>query len=116
MTGGDFDLNNVADRLKAAINMYGKTQALKLEAEAKQKAPWAPVGPGTPYYQITGLARSTIQGEHKIINNESVIRLSGNMPYSIFLELAMNKKYAILEPTINKHAKSIFKGYQELIK
>lgn len=104
------------EKTMRAIELYGKTAALKLEARAKQDAPW---------HDRTGNARQTIRGAGgfggvntqiklggtgRIIDGREqmrissvvdtqqgtastyVIALSGNMEYSVYLELAHGKR------------------------
>lgn len=38
------------------------------------------------------------------------------MNYSVYLELANEKKYAILKPTVDKWTPNIISGYQRLVR
>jgi len=97
----------IADvKVKAAITAYGKTAASKLEAEAKKDAPWT---------DRTSNARNSLQGKFITRPGVSRISLSGNMSYSPWLELANEKKYAILKPTMFKYGYEIVKGYQRIV-
>lgn len=92
---------------RAALGLYAHTAAKKMEAEAKKKAPWT---------DRTANARNSIQGDFGWEGNQCKIVLAGNVDYFIYLELAMEKKYAILKPTIEQNAPEILKGYQRLVK
>jgi len=100
------DFKAVEQKIKAAIGLYADTAAKKMEAEAKKNAPWT---------DRTGNARNSIRGDFGWQGNKAVITLSGNMYYSVYLELAYQKKYAILKPTIDRNAPEILKGYQRLV-
>ncbi|MDI6617896.1 MAG: hypothetical protein QME45_04350 [Clostridiales bacterium] len=104
---GNIDLNGAANKIKAALKLYADTAAKKLEAEAKSNAPWT---------DRTGHARQGLNGSSGWDANKLKVVLSGGMEYSVYLELAHEKKYAILEPTIQKNAKAILEGYQKLVK
>lgn len=97
----------VEKKVRAAIGLYADTASKKMEGEAKINAPWT---------DRTGNARNSIQGDFDWQGNKAVITLSGNMDYSAWLELAHEKKYAILKPTIDRNAPEILKGYQRLVK
>lgn len=101
------DFKAVEQKIKAAIGLYADTAAKKMEGEAKNNAPWT---------DRTGNARNSIQGDFGWIGNQAVITLSGNMEYSVYLELANEKRFAILKPTIDRNAPEILKGYQRLVK
>ncbi len=93
--------------MRAAIGLYADTAAKKMESDAKREAPWI---------DRTGNARNSIQGDFGWEGDKCKIVLSGNMDYSVYLELAHEKKYAILEPTIQKNAPEVLRGYQRLVK
>ncbi len=97
----------VENKVRAAIGAYADTAAKTMEGEAKKNAPWE---------DRTSNARNSIQGDFGWKGNKAVITLSGNMEYSVYLELANGKKYAILSPTIQKHSTEILRGYQRLVK
>lgn len=99
--------NNKATEVavRAAIGLYADTAAKKMEAEAKQNAPWT---------DRTSNARNSIRGAFGWKGKHAVISLSGNMNYSGYLELAMEKKYAILLPTIQKNAPEVLRGYRRI--
>ena len=94
-------------KVKAAIGLYADTAAKKMEGEAKINAPWT---------DRTGNARNSIRGDFGWQGSKAVITLSGNMDYSVWLELAHGKKYAILKPTIDKNTPEILRGYRRLVK
>ena len=96
----------VEKKMRAAIGVYADTAAKTMEGYAKENAKWT---------DRTGNARNSIQGNFGWKGNQAVITLSGNMDYSVYLELAHEKKYAILKPTIDRNAPEILKGYQRLV-
>ncbi len=105
ITKNTFSNKAVEATVKAAIGLYADTAAKKMEAEAKQNASWT---------DRSGDARNSIQGDFGWKGKHAVISLSGNMDYSVFLELAMEKKYAILVPTIKRNAPEVLKAYRRI--
>lgn len=103
----NFDLSKAAMKHKAALTVYAHTAAKKLEAEAKRDAPWT---------DRTSNARNSIQGTAGWDGDVLKVILSGGMHYSVYLELAHEKRFATLKPTIDKNAPKILQGYQKLVK
>lgn len=97
----------VEKKMRAAIGLYADTAAKKMEGHAKSYAPWT---------DRTGAARNSIQGDSGWKGNQATIRLSGNVDYFVFLELAHEKRHSTLVPTIHKFSADILKGYQRLVK
>lgn len=79
------------DKAEAAIRMYAETSAKKLETEAKENRKWT---------DRTGDARTRLRGSTGKIAKGYELRLAHGVPYGIWLELANEKNYAIIEPTI----------------
>ena len=100
------NLSGIQSRIQAAAKVYGDTAAAQLEAEAKSNAPWN---------DITGNSRQTIQGDCQMLGNVARISISGFTPQFKFLELAHEKKWAILNPTIMKNASKIAEGFKKII-
>ncbi len=102
----NMNFDEVARKIRASIGIFGDTEAKRMEAYAKQNRPWI---------DRTGNARNSIQGNFGWRGDDAIIRLSGNMSYSVWLELAYGKRYAILRPTIEKHAPTTLRGYQRVV-
>lgn len=94
-------------KTRAAIGLYAHTEAKRMEGNAKRNAPWV---------DRTSNARNSIQGDFGWQGSQAKIVLSGNMDYSVFLELAMEKRYSILAPTLQNNAPKVLRGYQKLVK
>ena len=103
----NFNPQKAAKQVRATIGAYADTAAKKMEAEAKKNAPWQ---------DRTGNSRNSIQGDFNWQGNKAIIALSGNVDYFVYLELAMEKRYSILKPTIDRNAPEIIRGYQRLVK
>lgn len=93
-------------KLQKAVLLYGETCGLKLEAEAKEEAPWT---------DRTGNARNSIRGGADPYADGAKIYLSGNMEYSKWLEIANDGDYAILEDTVSSNAEGILKGLNKIL-
>ena len=102
-----FDSNGVNAKVRAGIELYGATASKKLEGNAKQYADWQ---------DRTGNARNSIQGNFNWKGKKATIELSGNVDYFVYLELAHEKKYAVLIPTIQKDGPEVLEGYREIFK
>lgn len=94
------------EKSKIAIEVYGNTAAKKLEAEAKKNAPWT---------DRTAMSRQTIEGGTQKNGDNVDVYVAGNTEYFPYLELCNDKKYAILQPTVNKLSPEILKGMNNLL-
>lgn len=90
----------------AAVRIYAETQAKALEGHAKQNRPWT---------DRTGDARKRLTGYVTDIPKGYRINLAHGVDYGIWLELAMEKKYAILEPTIRLKGPDVVSGMENLL-
>lgn len=100
------NLGGASNKVKSALYLYGDTAAKKLEATAKGNAPWI---------DRSSNARNSIQGKFEAKPGVAKIDLSGNVEYFVYLEFAMEKRYAILIPTINQLSTEILRGYQKVV-
>jgi hypothetical protein len=99
-------LSNFENKARTAISLYCDTASKKLEAKAKMDASWT---------DRTGLSRKTIEGGRQWDGNKCVIYIAGNTPQFVYLELAHDKKYAVLQPTVDELAPSILRGMNNLL-
>lgn len=89
----------------AVFKMYAETQAKNLEGYAKENRPWT---------DRTGDARKRLTGYVTDIPNGYRINLAHGVDYGIWLELAMEKRFAILEPTVRLKGPEVVKGMHQL--
>lgn len=94
------------NRAMAAMKLYGDTAGKKLEKEAKDGAPWI---------DRTGLSRKTIQGGSQMEGDKCTVYVAGNTEQFPFLELAHDKKYATLQPSVDKLTPEILNGLNNLL-
>ena len=102
-------LKRMADfsgRAPIAIHMYAETAAKKLESSAKQHAPWT---------DRTGHARQRLTGKVEGVANGYKIILAHGVDYGIWLELAHEKRFATIEPTIQREGPQIMRGFTHLL-
>lgn len=105
LNGGLLDFENKA---QAAIRMYAEQSALELQNYAKKNARWT---------DRTGHARQRLTGDVLVASNGYKLRLAHGVDYGVWLELANEKKYAIIQETID-HVGSmkIMPGFERLLK
>lgn len=93
-------------KFQPAFAMYCETAAAKLETEAKKNRPWT---------DRTSRARETLKGTSEVSKDEGLIVLAHGVDYGVWLELAHEKKYAIVEPTVRLKSNEVFKGLEGFI-
>lgn len=106
----DSELNRGIDefdvKLQAALGMYCETAAKKLETKAKVERPWT---------DRTGDARKRLVGTSEMEGTRGHIVLAQGVEYGIWLELAHEKQYAIVEPTIRQSGNEVLTGLEHFI-
>ena len=101
------NLTQTENRLLRATRLYAETSATQLEAYAKQNAPWK---------DITGISRQTISHDVKSDRYKQTIILRGGVSAHFpYLELAFERRYAIIEPTMIKLAPGVIRGWRKII-
>ena len=90
------------------LQMLMQTAATKMETWAKQNAPWT---------DRTGHARQRLTGQAYWENPSIVVAsISHKVDYGKWLELAHQRKYAILEKTLEEHRGEIEEAVKTLLK
>lgn len=105
----DNPLNGLAifgEQAQKALTLYCDTAAQKLESEAKVKRPWT---------DRSNLARESLRGSFEVSAESAEIVLSHGVDYGIWLELANEKNYAIVEPTVRLNANEIMNGMENML-
>jgi hypothetical protein len=101
------ELNTRTERLKQALTILTDVASRKMENWAKENAKWE---------DRTGNARQGIKGESFWVNEHTITcALSHSVDYGIWLELANEKKYAILEEAIQEHKNELITAYERLV-
>lgn len=103
-------LNGLSDfesKKDAAVRMFAEQGALKLQNYARENRKWT---------DRTGQARQRLHGYVGEIPNGYRISLAHGVDYGLWLELANEKRFAIIQPTIEYvGAKQIMPGFERLI-
>ena len=105
LESGLFDFESKA---QAAIRMYAEQSALALQNNAKQNAKWT---------DRTGHARQRLTGDVLVVANGYKLRLAHGVDYGLWLELAHEKRFAIIPQTIEYVGTyEIMPGFEKLLK
>lgn len=93
-------------RTMALLNMYATTRAPQIRAKMQTNRPWT---------DRTGMAKARLDASVSQPDDHTVrITLSHGVEYGIWLELANEKNYAIIGPTINREGPLIVKELRGL--
>lgn len=93
-------------RFRAAALMYAETAASDLEAYMKSHRVWT---------DRTGMAKARLSGSAHEVAEGIRIALAHGVEYGIWLELANEKQYAIIGPTIESQSGKVLKGFNRLM-
>ncbi len=99
-------LSDCENKAQVAMLMYAQNGALKLQNSARKNAPWT---------NRTGQARQRLSCETEIVENGYREKLAHGVDYGIWLELAHEKRFAIIEPTIQKEGPAVLSGFNKLL-
>lgn len=100
------NLETMKKKADAALLLYTKTSALKLQNYMRSNANWT---------DRTGRARQTLTGTGYKDGNDYVVKLAHGVSYGVFLELAHEKKYAIVRPTIQTQGNEVIAAFDDLL-
>ena len=106
MSNLESGLNAFMGKSEATIRMYAETAALELQNYARDKAPWT---------DRTGHARQRLTGTVTSMTSGYRITLAHGVDYGIWLELAHEKRFAIIQPTILANSNEIMTGFNNLL-
>lgn len=94
-------------RLKAALALDAQNIANDMEAWAKENKPWE---------NRTGDAVKFLKAHVKWTNtNTLMVSLSHHVEYGVYLELANECKYAILEEAVRKYTPQFMDSWKKII-
>lgn len=100
------NLDEWANRKKAAILMLAEKTAADMEAHAKPNAPWV---------DRTSHARQGLFGYTRVEGKFVRVRVAHTMDYGVHLELKNQGKYGILKRTASRFANSFFEDVKRLV-
>lgn len=98
-------LNEHEQKFKAATLMYAATEAANLEKDMKENRKWT---------DRTGDAKKRLKGRAYAMPKGVRIELSHGVEYGLWLEMAMEKRYAIIAPTIRIAGPFVLEGFRDL--
>ena len=101
------NLDKISAKLGAVILMYSATKADELQAKMKVNRPWT---------DRTGMAKALLNAKVSQPDSDTIrITLAHGVDYGIWLELANEKKYAIIAPTIREESPRIIEDLDNLM-
>ena len=101
------NIDKMSDKLGAVVLMYSATKASELQAKMKINRPWT---------DRTGMAKATLNAKVSQPSQNIVrITLAHGVDYGIWLELAHEKNYAIIAPTIREEGPRIINDLNNLM-
>lgn len=100
-------LENAETKSQIAIRMFAQEGAKKFEIYAKINRPWT---------DRTGHARQRLVGWVETFSDKVRIHIGHGVDYGVYLELCNEKRYAILQPTVNACSKEVIQGFSKLMR
>lgn len=101
------NLDKMSVKLGATILMYASTKANELQSKMKLKRRWT---------DRTGMAKTLLNAKVSQPNKNTIrITLAHGVDYGIWLELANEKQYAIIAPTVREEGPRIVKDLNNLM-
>lgn len=101
------NLDEFQGRLKYAVQMYASTKANELEALMKANRKWT---------DRTGMAKARLNASTSEPDENTIrITLAHGVEYGIWLELANEKNFAIIAPTLSQQGPRVIEGLNDLM-
>lgn len=101
------NLDKMSVKLGAVVLMYASTKASDIQAKMKLNRPWT---------DRTGMAKALLNAKVSQPNKDTIrITLAHGVDYGIWLELANEKNYAIIAPTIREEGPRIVEDLNNLM-
>lgn len=93
------NMEKFAQKIGVAVLMYANTKAVKLESQMKRQRPWT---------DRTGMAKATLRSVVTQPDENTIrITLAHGVTYGKWLELAHEKRFAIVAPTLEAEAPKV---------
>lgn len=99
-------LTKLESKTDKAINMYAQTGAVKLQSYAQDNAKWT---------DRTGRARQTLKGTSEPYESGYKITIAHGVDYGVWLELAHEKRFAIIPDTLNYGEEVVLPAFDKLL-
>lgn len=87
------NMEEMYSRLNTAVGVLAEQGAVKMQSSAKKNAPWT---------DRTGAARGRLSGTASPIPKGWRIKLAHGVSYGIYLELAHERRFAIIQQTVDR--------------
>ena len=101
------NIDKIATKIGATVLMYSATKASEIQAKMKINRPWT---------DRTGMAKARLNTSvSKTETGSYRITLAHGVDYGLWLELAHEKRFAIVKPTIELKGNDVLKGYANLL-
>jgi hypothetical protein len=101
------NLDKMSNKLGAAVLMYSATKASEIQSKMKLNRPWT---------DRTGMAKALLNATVSQPDSNTVrITLSHGVDYGIWLELAHEKNYAIIAPTVREEGPRVVDDLKNLM-
>lgn len=94
-------------KTKAALGLFADSTANKMESYAKSNYPWTP---------RSGRAHQSLYTDWCWRGNNIRVELGHGVYYGIYLEFCNEKRYAIIQPTLDAISPEVMKGLQNLMR
>lgn len=101
------NLDRMSEKLGAVLLMYAATKASELQAKMKLNRPWT---------DRTNMAKALLNAKVSQPDKNTIrITLAHGVEYGIWLELAHEKNYAIIAPTVREEGPRIVEDLGNLM-
>jgi hypothetical protein len=101
------NLDKMSEKLGAVVLMYAATKASEIQSKMKLNRPWT---------DRTGMAKALLNAKVSQPDDRTVrITLSHGVDYGIWLELAHEKNYAVIAPTVREEGPRIVDDLSNLM-
>lgn len=108
MSGIISQLQAMPAKIELATLAYGETAAAKLQGEAQTNRPWT---------DRTAQAKQRLRGYVEQPNGPGSVKitLAHGVDYGTYLELAHEKQWAIVAPTLKANQQDVFNGWVRMV-
>ena len=100
-------LDSAESKSQIAIKMFAQEGAKKFENYAKVNRPWT---------DRTGHARQRLTGYVETFSDKTRINIAHGVYYGVYLELCNEKRFAILQKTVNALSVEVLNGFKDLLR
>mgnify|MGYP004665402089 FL=1 len=99
-------LGLLENKLDIATRMLAETGAINMQSYAQGHAPWT---------DRTGRARQTLKGSVEPYSSGYKVIIAHGVDYGIWLELAHEKRFAIIPDTLNYGEQKVLPAFERLM-